>query len=80
MAQGGVTMKHVTTTMNRGIELDGTQTETKGLETSKLVIGVIALMAGLIGIWGITCLIGGVLSTDSLLEIGRSWLTAVTGH
>ena len=55
--------------------------ETANLElgNSKLGIGIIMVMAAFVGVWGLACLIGGLASTNSFPEIGRSLLMAITG-
>ena len=50
-----------------------------GEGVSQAGVGVILALATLIGAWGIACLIGGMSTMGGILELGRSWLTAVTG-
>jgi len=49
------------------------------LGNSRLGLGVIMVMAAFVGIWGLACLIGGLTSSGSFSEIGRSLITAFTG-
>jgi hypothetical protein len=49
------------------------------LGNSKLGLGIIMFMAAFVGIWGVACLIGGLSSTESFSELGRSLITALTG-
>ena len=49
------------------------------LGNSKLAIGVIMIMAALVGIWGTTCLMSGLADTGSVQEVGNSLMTALTG-
>jgi hypothetical protein len=49
------------------------------LGNSKLGLGIIMIMAAFVGIWGVACLIGGLSSTDSFHQLGRSLVTALTG-
>jgi hypothetical protein len=49
------------------------------LGNSKLGLGIIMIMAAFVGLWGVACLIGGLASSESLHEIGRSLITALTG-
>ena len=49
------------------------------LGNSRLGLGVIMIMAAFVGIWGVACLIGGLTSTESFHEVGRSLITAFTG-
>ncbi len=48
------------------------------LGNSKMGIGIIAVMAALVGLWGATCLISG-LASSSVSELGRGLITAITG-
>ena len=49
------------------------------LGNSKLGLGIIMVMAAFVGVWGVACLVGGLASTGSFNEIGRSLITAFTG-
>jgi hypothetical protein len=49
------------------------------LGNSKLGFGIIMVMAAFVGVWGVACLIGGLASSGSFTEIGRSLITAFTG-
>jgi len=49
------------------------------LGNSKLGLGIIMVMAAFVGVWGVACLVGGLASTESFHEIGRSLITAFTG-
>ncbi len=75
-------MKHITTAKATGVEVenDNLENSSLGLETSRVAVGVIATFAILIGIWGAACLIGGIVGSESLLDLGKSWLSAITGH
>ena len=46
---------------------------------SRFVLGTIMVMSGLVGVWGVLCLIGGLASSTSLQQAGRGILTAFTG-
>ena len=48
-------------------------------ETSKFSVGVIMTMAGIIGIWAISCLIGG-LASGGLGALIKGFVTAITGN
>ena len=59
-----------------------TEIEVADLElgNSKLGLGVIMIMAAFVGVWGIVCLISGLVATSgSFPEIVRSLITAFTG-
>jgi len=46
---------------------------------SRFGIGLIMVMAGLVGAWGCLCLISGIIQSQSLQAIGRGIITAFTG-
>ncbi|PIP43156.1 MAG: hypothetical protein COZ12_06075 [Deltaproteobacteria bacterium CG_4_10_14_3_um_filter_60_8] len=48
-------------------------------EISNVSMGVIVIMAALIGIWGVACLIGGLAGPDGLIGLGQGFISAVTG-
>jgi hypothetical protein len=49
------------------------------LNNSPLGLGIIMTMAGLVGIWGITCIISGLATAANVSELSRGLITAVTG-
>ena len=49
------------------------------LGNSRLGLGIIMIMAAFVGVWGVACLISGLASADSIREVGRSLVTALTG-
>jgi hypothetical protein len=72
--------KSMEITQERAATID-TNIEVAELElgNSKLGLGIIMIMAAFVGLWGVACLIGGLASSESLPEIGRSLITALTG-
>lgn len=48
-------------------------------DASEVGIGVIMVLAALIGIWGIACLVGAV-ANEGLLEMVQGYISAVTGQ
>ena len=48
-------------------------------ETSRFSVSVIMTMAGIIGIWAISCLIGG-LASGGFSALIRGFVTAITGN
>ncbi len=47
-------------------------------ETSKFTLAAVVTLTGLIGIWALTCLIGGLSSSGAVAFI-KGYITAVTG-
>lgn len=52
--------------------------EEVGHGVSQAGMGFMMGMAGLIGVWGLACLVSAVAQTG-LLEAARGWLSAITG-
>lgn len=46
---------------------------------SQAGMGIIVVLAALIGAWGLACLIGGLGKSAAILDAARGWLTAVSG-
>ena len=46
---------------------------------SRFGIGIIMVMAGFVGLWGCLCLLNGIVQSQSIEELARGILTAVTG-
>ena len=59
--------------------IGGYEETTVSYETSRLGLGVIMAMAGLVGIWGVTCIINGLTTAVNVSEASRGLITAVTG-
>lgn len=45
----------------------------------KFILGVIMVMAALIGMWGVLCLVGGLGNSDTLQGLARGFMTASLG-
>ena len=50
-----------------------------GYETSKFALAIGITMAGLVGLWGFSCMISGLMS-GGLGELARGFMTAITGN
>jgi hypothetical protein len=50
-----------------------------GLEVSRVATGVMAVIAGLVGVWGAVCLFGALGGALGFHELAEGWLRAVTG-
>jgi hypothetical protein len=48
-------------------------------EISRFVLGIGAVMAALVGIWGVICLVGGLTAEDGVYEMIRGYIASVTG-
>jgi hypothetical protein len=72
-----LTMKN--TMQKQGLGLGELDQEAIGQGISQAGVGVILTLAIVIGVWGIACLVGGMISMGGIIEMGRNWLTAVTG-
>ena len=67
------------TLQKQGLGLGELDQAAIGEGISQAGVGVIFTLATWIGVWGVACLIGGISSMNGVMELGRSWLTAVTG-
>lgn len=48
-------------------------------EVNNVAIGVILTLAAMIGIWGVACLLSGVVGSDGVVALVQSWFSAVNG-
>ena len=48
-------------------------------DASEVGVGVVTILAALIGIWGLACLIGGV-ANEGLVELFNGYMSAITGR
>ena len=67
------------TMQKQGLGLGELDHDAIGEGISQAGVVVILTLATLIGVWGMACLIGGMSTMGGIIEMGRSWLTAVTG-
>ena len=56
-------------------------TELEELEIGNSRFGIITIMtmAGFVGAWGCICLLSGIAQSQSLQDLGRGIVTAITG-
>jgi len=50
-----------------------------GAGAAQAGIGIITVMAALVGLWGLACLAGGIMAAGGPVELARAWLGAVIG-
>lgn len=67
------------TLQKQGLDLGELDQAAIGEGISQAGVAVILILATLIGVWGLACLIGGMSTMGGIMELGRSWLAAVTG-
>jgi hypothetical protein len=71
------------TTGRTGRDMDiahvGTENESLEYEGARLTLDIGAVGAGLIGLWGLACLVGGIVSAGGIGDLARAYMTAVTG-
>jgi len=60
-----------------GLEISSVDKLTR--DASEVGIGIVTILAALIGIWGIACLIGGI-ANEGLIELLNGWVSAITGR
>lgn len=62
-----------------GLGLEITTVDKMGRDAAEVGVGVIMVLAALIGIWGIACLFGGIAQSGGVAELINGYLSAVTG-
>ncbi len=72
------TMKQTKSGMG-GLRLDISTVDKMTRDVSQVGIGVIAILAAMIGIWGVACLFGGI-AQSGVGELINGYITAVTGR
>jgi hypothetical protein len=73
------TLKESRTGMG-ALGLDISTVDKMGRDAAEVGIGVITILAALIGIWGIACLVGGIVSSGGIGELLNGYLSAVSGR
>ena len=61
-----------------GLEI--TTADKMGRDAAEVGLGVIMVLAALIGIWGFACLFGGIVQGGGVGELVNGFLSAVTGR
>ena len=61
-----------------GLEITSIDKMTR--DASEVGMGVIMVLAALIGIWGVACLIGGMVNSGGVGELLSGYFSAVTGR
>ena len=62
-----------------GLGLDASTVTKMGRDATEVGIGVITILAALIGIWGFACLFGGIAQSGGITELLNGFISAVTG-
>ena len=62
-----------------GLGLEVSTVNKMGRDTAEVGVGVIMILAALIGIWGIACLFGGIVQSGGIAELVNGFISAVTG-
>jgi hypothetical protein len=62
-----------------GLGLDVSTVNKMGRDVAEVGVGVIAVLAAMIGIWGIACLFGGIVQGGGIAELVNGFISAVTG-
>jgi hypothetical protein len=70
--------QNVLTKDRQRVKVQGDEAVKLETEISKVGIVVIAAMSGVIGIWGVSCFVGGVISSEGPLNFVSSWVKALT--
>jgi hypothetical protein len=52
---------------------------TQANEMSKVGIGALGVSSGIIGIWGVACMVGGLVEAGGPISLFKSWVGALIG-
>ena len=63
-----------------GLGLEISTVDKMGRDAAEVGMGVIMVLAALIGIWGFACLFGGIVQSGGVGELINGFLSAVTGR
>jgi len=69
------TLKMKKSGIGNALETGACDQATNGVTQAGL--GVIVTMAGLVGVWGLLCLIIGIARSGGILGAAQNWLTAI---
>jgi len=65
-----------TTTRNTAaIETNATDKMTTG--ACQATLGIMISMAGMVGVWGVACMISAVAQSGGILQMARAYMTAI---
>ena len=62
-----------------GLGLEVSTANKMGRDAAEVGVGVIMVLAALIGIWGIACLFGGIVQSGGIAGLVNGFISAVTG-
>ncbi|MEW6594756.1 MAG: hypothetical protein AB1413_07815 [Thermodesulfobacteriota bacterium] len=71
-------MKNATGIEKKGVGIGELDREAMVEGTSQAGLGILIALATLVGVWGIGCLISGMVNSG-VMGLLRGWLSAVTG-
>ncbi len=67
------------TTSKERSEITSQTTAQVEAEVAKVGVSVIGFVAALIGIWGLSCFVGGLINSGGPLAFAKGWFGAVLG-
>ncbi|OQX20680.1 MAG: hypothetical protein BWK76_00525 [Desulfobulbaceae bacterium A2] len=53
--------------------------EAAGAGAAQAGVGIIIIMSALVGLWGLACLVGGIMAAGGPGALARAWLSAISG-
>ena len=67
----------MTTTTKTYTVIEITPTDQMISETNEVNMGVLVSLAGLVGVWGVACLVSAIAHSGGIIEMARSYMTAI---
>jgi len=67
----------MTTTTKTNTAIEITTTEKMTNAANQVTLGMMVSLSGLVGVWGVACLISAIAQSDGILAMGRTYMTAI---
>jgi len=59
------------------IEIETTTADEITTAINEVNMGLLASMAGLVGVWGVACMVSAIAHSDGIIQMARSYMTAI---
>ena len=67
----------MTTTTRTNTAIEITTTDKMTTAANQVTLGALVSMAGLVGVWGVACMVSAVAQSGGIFEMARSYMAAI---
>jgi len=67
----------MTTTTKTNTAIETTTTDRIATGANQATLGVLVCMAGLVGIWGVVCMVSALAQSGGIVEMARNYMAAI---